>query len=239
MLILLTTFLACDDGSAPGASEPEAVAVNPEATPEAEPGATPEAEPGATPGATPGAAGGDPSPTLTNTVGGGGGALRDLAANLQKGLCSNGPGAEGADSYFVGKFQVQNNQVSGTETWVLYANPKWTAKGGLDCSVTWNITGSQSPGGGACGTCDSTLSFQAVADVHGSQCPEDLVLGRLLPNGQRAGGEAQNFAQSYGIERRPDGPARVYFGRSGKLLGEGYHDSTGITYASSHSCKWF
>jgi hypothetical protein len=121
----------------------------------------------------------------------------------------------------------------------LYANPKWTAKGGRDCSVTWNITGSQSPGGGACGTCDTTLSFQAVADVHGSQCPEELVLGRLLPNGQRAGGEAQNFSQTYGIERRPDGTARVYFGRSGKLLGEGYHDSTGVTYASSHSCKWF
>lgn len=230
MLALIPFLFACDmPESTPRPETPSTTPAEQQGAPDSPP-EPPEAT------ATPEEA---PSPTLTNTTGGSAGTLPNLAEGLQRGLCSNGPGNEGADSYFVGSFSIENGQIRGSETWMLFSNPQWQARGGSDCSITWNVTGTETPGGGSCGACDSTISFQAVADIHGSQCPEELVLGRLLPNGQRAGGEATDFNQSYAIERRADGTAKIYFSRSGRLLGEGYHNGGGLTYVSSHSCKWF
>ena len=169
----------------------------------------------------------------------GGGALPDVSGDMRGGQCGNGPGAEGADSYFLGQFAVSGGQVTGEERWQLYANEKWKARGGRDCTITWRITGQQVSDTGACGRCDLAVRFHASADISGSNCPEELVKGRLLPNGQRAGGEAQDFDNTYAVERKPDGSARIYFAKSGKLLGEGYHNASGFNYVSDHACKWF
>lgn len=170
--------------------------------------------------------------------GGGGGGLPNVGSNLAHGRCANGPGAEGADSYFVGDFKFNGDQVTGTERWQLFANPKWKARGGRDCAIEWTITGSK-VGKGACSQCDMGVRFHAVADVTGSNCPEELVKGRELPNGRRVGGEANDFDQTYALERRGDGSVRVYFAKSGKLLAEGYHNGGGFNYVTSHACKWF
>ena len=90
-----------------------------------------------------------PAPSAVAS-GGGGSSLPNVAANLSKGQCSNGPGAEGADSYFTGSFTVDGSTVTGTETWILYANPKWQAKGGNDCTITWRLSGTVTSTG-ACG----------------------------------------------------------------------------------------
>ena len=178
-----------------------------------------------------------PAPAVESS-GGGGGSLPDVASSLARGQCGNGPGAEGADSYFTGTFTVSGNTVTGTERWILYANPKWEAKGGNDCYIDWRITGTIGSTG-ACGSCDQGIQFQATADKHGGDCPEELRLGRLLPDGRRAGGEAVDFSQSYSVKRGADGSVKVYFGKSGKLLGEGYHSGDAFNYVSSHQCKWF
>lgn len=222
MITMLSVLLACD-GDSPAPAEPLAPpAVEQPAPTTPEPAPAPE----------------EPAPVLTNTTGGASG-LPDVSEGLPTGQCSSGPGAEGADSYFFGSFRIDGGRVTGTETWQLTANPKWAAKGGRDCSITWNLTGTTASGGGACGGCDLTVTFHATADVSGSACPEELLIGRLLPNGQRAGGEAKDFDQRYAIERRADGSARVYFAASGRALGEGYHNDGGFNYVTDHACKWF
>ena len=167
-----------------------------------------------------------------------GSALPDVAADLSRGLCANGPGAEGADSYFSGTFTIDGTTVSGTERWILYANPKWAAKGGVDCQIEWTITGSTSDTG-SCADCDLGLQLKATADTQSGGCPEEMRLGRLLPDGRRAGGEAKDFEQKYAIKKGADGAVQVYFAKSGKLLGEGYHSGSAFNYVSAHQRKWF
>ena len=41
--------------------------------------------------------------------------LPDVTAKLTRGQCGDGPGAEGADSYFSGSFTLDGTTVSGTE----------------------------------------------------------------------------------------------------------------------------
>jgi len=218
-------MLACDQSS----ESPAAPATPAAPVPTAAPTTAPTAAPVSTEA---------PTPAPSAGSGGGSSSLPDVAANLSKGQCSNGPGAEGADSYFTGSFTINGNTVTGTETWILYANPKWQAKGGNDCTITWRLSGTIADSG-ACGSCDLGVSFQATADKHGGGCPEELRLGRLLPDGRRAGGEAVNFSQQYAVKRNADGSTVVYFAKSGKQLGEGYHSGEAFNYVSAHQCKWF
>lgn len=164
--------------------------------------------------------------------------IPDVTKALSKGRCANGPGAEGADSYFAGEFTIKGNKVTGKEKWILFANPKWKAKGGKDCVLEWNITGTLSDGGG-CNSCSTGIQFHAVADINGSNCPEELVLGRLLPDGRRVGGEGQDFDNKYGIHKAGNGTIKLYFGKSGKFLGEGYNSGNTYNWVTSHQCKWF
>jgi len=174
---------------------------------------------------------------LTAASGGGGDGLPDVTSEMQSGRCESGPGAEGADSYFSGHFTINDTVVTGVERWTLFANSKWKAKGGRDCTIEWAITGTLSETG-ACTNCTQGVRFHAVADKS-SNCPEELVLGRLLPDGRRVGGEAVDFDNSYAIAHGANNTARVFFAESGNLLGEGYHDATSFNYVSDHQCKWF
>ena len=168
---------------------------------------------------------------------GGVASLPDVESAMASGMCANGPGAEGADSYFTGEFQVTGETVSGTESWVLFANPRWQARGGNDCRLIWDVTG-RVVNPRNCTGCDLGIAFKAVPRLD-SDCPEELVQGRKLATGQRVGGEGVPFDQVYSVERRPDGTARVFFGKSGKLLAEGYHAEGRVRWLSAHACKWF
>jgi hypothetical protein len=165
------------------------------------------------------------------------GGLPDVESGMVDGMCANGPGAEGADSYFTGRFSVKDGVVSGTESWVLFANPKWEARGGKDCRLIWDVKGKVVKPRN-CTNCDLGIEFNAVPRLD-SDCPEELVQGRKLPTGQRVGGEGVAFDQMYSIQRSADGKVRVFFGKSGKLLGEGYHAGDEVSWLSAHSCKWF
>lgn len=158
------------------------------------------------------------------------GSLPDLSQGLETGSCGKGPGNEGADSHFVGTFQVSGSQVSGTERWLLHANDKlqasklWNA--GSDCEVRWMLSGTTVPPQ-HCGDCDLGLSLTATVDLTGSTCPEDMVK------------REKSFQVRYDVRRGSDGVAHVYFAGSGKLLGQGYHQGGQLTYVSQHQCKWF
>lgn len=82
-----------------------------------------------------------------------------------------------------------------------------------------------------CGDCDLGLQLTANVDMTGSTCPEDMVK------------REKSFTVRYDIRRAADGVAWVYFGSSGKMLGQGYHLTDGsnsrFNYVTQHQCKWF
>lgn len=153
-------------------------------------------------------------------------ALPDLKKGLSREGCDNGPGVMGAASYFVGELKITDTSVRGEEEWVLFANKKWAATNGGDCTVRWSLSGSKT-GTSACGRCDFGVSLTNQLDMTGSNCPEDLTKG---DTGQQIG---------YDIDVKDDGTVDIFFSRSGKRVGEGYHDNGTIRYVTDMSCRWF
>ena len=164
--------------------------------------------------------------TPTATVSTSNTALPDLKAGLSREGCDNGPGVMGAASYFVGEISIVESNASGSEEWVLFANQKWAASNGKDCTVRWSLHGSKTSTQ-ACGRCDFGVSLTNTMDVTGSDCPEDMVKGET---GQQI---------RYDIDLKEDGTVDVFFAKSGKRVGEGYHKNGVIRYATDMSCRWF
>ena len=134
--------------------------------------------------------------------------LPDLKKGLSKEGCDNGPGVMGAASYFVGELNITDGSVRGEEEWILFANKKWAATNGGDCTVRWSLSGSKT-GTSACGRCDFGVSLTNQIDITGSNCPKDLTKGET---GQQIG---------YDIDLKDDGTVDIFFSRSGKRVGEG------------------
>ena len=152
--------------------------------------------------------------------------LPDLKSGLDRTGCDNGPGVMGAASYFVGEIVIQDESVKGEEEWVLFANKKWASTNGKDCTVRWSLSGSKTSTQ-ACGRCDFGVSLTNNMDVTGSNCPEDLAKGET------------NQSIGYDIDLKDDGTVDVFFSRSGKRVGEGYHKDGTIRYVTDMSCRWF
>ena len=152
--------------------------------------------------------------------------LPDLKQGLSKSGCDNGPGGAGAASYFVGTLNISGESVSGEEDWILYANKKWQAVNGKDCTVHWTLRGTTSQPQ-ACGSCTMGVRLTNSLDIVGSTCPEDMAKGET------------NKSIQYDLLLHDDGRLIVYFSRSGKKVGEGYHSNGKMTYATDMSCRWF
>ena len=152
--------------------------------------------------------------------------LPDLTKGLSKSGCDNGPGGPGAASYFVGELKLSDTTVSGEEEWLLYANKKWKARSGKDCKVRWTLQGNKTSVQ-ACGSCSFGVSLTNSMDLVGSTCPEEMAKNET---GQSI---------RYDISLLDDGRAIVYFARSGKKVGEGYHKDGVVRYVTDMSCRWF
>ena len=160
------------------------------------------------------------------------GELPNLEQGLDKGKCTKFP-TPGADQYFVGTWTLEEDGVvSGTETRILFANPKWKSrrgpdgKVGRDCVVVWNITGHRSDPV-TCTGCDFGLKFQASVDYTKSTCPQ-----RLYNEGAYRGGH-------YDVSLRSDGTTAMYFSRTGKQFATGHHVKGSLNYKTPHACVWF
>lgn len=158
--------------------------------------------------------------------------LPDLTVGIDKAGCE-GPGNEGARAYFVSDLKVTGSVVSGSETWLIYANDKlkrakiWQQDGGgEECMVRWMLTGvTTTPG--ACGACDSAVQVKGTVDVSGSTCPEGIWK------------REREWTETYDIARRSDGTALFYFHRSGKQFGQGYHSGDKMNFITDPTCQWF
>ena len=154
--------------------------------------------------------------------------LPDLLKNIVTDGCDNGPGVYGAADYFHNVFEISSSgTVSGTETWILYANQKlkskWEKEGfSSPCKVTWTLKGK---------TQDATrgdLGLNLVNNLVDTTCPKEMV------NKYEDTGKTIN----YNVVRKPDGTAQVFF-KSGKEVGQGHHNSTHLQFITNKSCRWF
>ncbi len=168
----------------------------------------------------------DPAPATVSPTATKSSELPDLVKGLNKGGCDNGPGESGAASYFVGELNISEGNVKGEEKWLLYANEKWKTNNGADCTVKWGLNGSKTTTQ-ACGSCTLGVALTNSLDKVASNCPEDMAKGET--------GKAIN----YDIDLKEDGRAIIYFSRSGKKVGEGYHANGKIKYVTDMSCRWF
>lgn len=155
--------------------------------------------------------------------------LPDLTKEFESGQCEEIKGAQvaGADSYFHGSFKISGEAVSGSETWWLHANQTWTERGGTNCTIDWQVRGTK-VATGACRDCDFGLQLSATPEVGNSKCPEELLKREARPQDLR-----------YDVRLSSNGEAFVYYAKSGKLLGQGFHKDGEIVYRTQHQCKWF
>ncbi len=161
-----------------------------------------------------------------------------LSDGLERGKCDNGPGAEGADSYFVGSLAIGETAVEGTETWVVLANQKWIAKGGSDCELEWSVEGTKTSEVGMCVDCDYAIKLSATPQSSSSTCPKELVSGRKSPSGEMVGGEGTPWTETYAVKVEGE-QAWIYFAKSGRKLTTGSFNDGTLSYTTNHQCKWF
>lgn len=135
----------------------------------------------------------------------------------------------GATSWFIGEFEVDGDQVTGFEYWVLYPNDTWTAADGTtNCQVAWYATGTTTDG---CPSCDYELDLHMTLEMPATNCPDAFVDSVKTDDSE--------FDVVYEVRINGD-TARFTFASSGNTLGEGPATSdTAFAYVTEPTCKWF
>jgi hypothetical protein len=156
-------------------------------------------------------------------------ALPDLTQDLDQEACEDGPGDEGATTYWVGTYLwTDANNAAGNERWIWYATSEWEAVGGADCEVVWDVTATKG-GVGEGPDCEFSLSVRAEIDEDATTCPEEAWSVYADPT----------WTTVYDVDQQGSGIATWYFSGSGGLMGSGYWNETGQNFASNSSCVWF
>ena len=153
--------------------------------------------------------------------------LPDLTEDLDQDVCEDGPGDEGATTYYLGTYL--NNRgapLVGTEQWIWYANSQWEAVGGADCVVTWNVVGTECSTD-ACTDCDIGIIATAEIDIDATTCPE-------------AGyADLESWEERYAVRYNEDGSADWFFATTGNPLASGFWNEAGQNFVTAASCWWF
>ena len=155
--------------------------------------------------------------------------LPDLVEGLETTGCDDGPGQNGAVSYFYGEFKDEGKFVVGQEKWLLFANKRWKAnkaKPGKDCEVKWTLKGRKVRPQG-CGHCAFGVQMRNFLVRSASSCPRQLTAG-----------ESGKIIK-YDFDVAEDGTVGIYFAGSGKKVMTGYHKDGFIRAVSRGSCRWF
>jgi len=154
-------------------------------------------------------------------------ALPDLTEGLDQDVCENGPGDEGATTYYLGTYlNVQGAPFEGTEQWIWYANSDWEAVGGADCVVTWNVVGTECTTD-ACTDCDLGIIASAELDLDATTCPKAGYSGM------------ESWEERYAVRYNDDGSASWFFATSGNDFASGYWTDAGQNFVTDASCWWF
>lgn len=133
----------------------------------------------------------------------------------------------GAANWYTGVLEESGDQWAGVEIWHLRANATWESQGGGDCEVVWAMSGETVDDGGACATCEFSISLSATVDSNRTDCPGGLYAG------------SESFTITYAVDQQSDGDAAVYFAGSGNPLATGAYGGGELTYETEPGCIWF
>jgi len=155
----------------------------------------------------------------------------------------NGDPSPGATSYFVGDFFLGNdNAITGSDYWFLYANSALEAADGTNCLVVWSVSGYRQencasedndvvyevvePDGQITAhfECDYRLEISGAIDNAATTCDPSLYIGN------------ENYGVAYDV-LESEGRTTFFFA-SGTRLGSGEANGSRITYTSDYSCTW-
>ena len=153
--------------------------------------------------------------------------------NLLKGIvtdgCDNGPGVYGAADYFHNILEISSSgNVTGTETWILYANKKlfdekWSKEDiPSPCKITWSLKGKTQD------AVRGDLGLSLTNNLIDTTCPKEVV-NKYTDTNQKI---------NYSVVRKSDGTAKVFFA-SGKEVGQGHHKDGKLQFITNKSCRWF
>ena len=135
----------------------------------------------------------------------------------------------GATGYYVGRLDVNGESVTGEETWVLFANSAWRAKGAGDCQITWAVRGRTAPPRN-CPGCSVAVILDASIDFANSNCIEGLT--------QSVVNRAKHQTFFYNVQTAANGVMTVSY-ESGKVLGTGHPAEGQIAYTTASACEWW
>lgn len=139
------------------------------------------------------------------------------------------PDVSTATSYWIGEFEIDDcDNVTGTETWVLFANPEWIENGGYDCQIVWSVSGTRHE---PTQKGDYGLTLTATVDELRSDCPEDASSTPIYV------GDTE-MALAYDVAVSGD-TSVVTFAGSGNLVGEGHANGGRVSYLSDLFCLLF
>lgn len=155
--------------------------------------------------------------------------LPELRDDMEKHYCDDEfPGAAGAASYFLGTYLQEEEGWIGKERWYLFPTPGWieaedeiTEEG---CYVTWDVDANESE----CPTCSLTLSVIAGVNRNETNCPEGLWDNP----------EEEEWEAVYDVDISGE-DATFSFQGSGTFIGQGYANSSALSFLSDVTCSWF
>ena len=137
---------------------------------------------------------------------------------------------EGATRYWVVDFNLKNNEtVSGTLQFLLFANQEWKDFGEDDCKVQWIASGTIADETGACGACNQRLDVDYALDMTQTDCPSDFYEGY------------EQAFESYDILYRDnDDEATIYWSQSGDVFTDNaWATGKRVWGHSDPACNWF
>jgi hypothetical protein len=147
---------------------------------------------------------------------------------------------EGAERVLAVQLTFDEDQVTGRWFKVLFANEAWqetsdwTNSPAADqdwCAVSFVISGTLSEGGGPCGACDATVTYDAPSvDQSLTSCPSAYVADQagILPIRDAF----------WGLIRRSDGTAAGWDTQR-EWAPNGLHAADGVHLWSGRACEWY
>lgn len=148
---------------------------------------------------------------------------------------------EGAERVLTAYFELRGDgTVSGRFQKVLFANDAWQEtsdwqnSGAADqdyCTVTFVMSGTHSEGGGDCGACDQTVTYDMTAvDQSQSDCPQGYIddQASVLPISEAF----------WGLELHANGDAAAW-DTERQWAPNGVHDDIEVVLWSGRACEWY
>ena len=142
--------------------------------------------------------------------------------------------AAGATRYYVGSFDVKDDNVSGYEYLVLLWTELWKEQNpeAVDCKIAMSGTGGDKVDPIACGSCEFAISLTVEADAGLSDCDADFT------DYMRTQGDYGTQDLFYNVFDAGGGEAHLFFESGSEFTNGGALQGDKLTYVTESTCVY-